>query len=148
MGGRPWQLYDEKYLDGKHAYSSKDPHEWLDTQRDYLGGRTPELDRILEWCEKSKGPIDQSMLVSAELFMDQSPGGPSAYEVSRQLWAFLAPLLKENEGADMIFKNVVRHNGLEAWRRISEPVLEDSELTRKDLQPSVLLDELPAALER
>ena len=87
--------------------------------------------------------------------MDQSPGGPSAYEVSRQLWAFLAPLLKENEGADMIFKNVVRHNGLEAWRRISEPVLEDSEFTRKDLQPSVLhpkgagkLDERPVALER
>ena len=36
-----------------------------------------------------------------------------------------------------MFANVPRHNGLEAWRRIAEPINEDKASIRKDLLPSV-----------
>ena len=46
----PWKLYDEKYfLDGKNAYSPKDVATWLDDLRDYLAGRTPQLDQLFSW---------------------------------------------------------------------------------------------------
>ena len=42
-------------------------------------------------------------------------------------------LVKEDPLVKRTFANVPQHNGLEAWRRISEPVNEDKALRRKDL---------------
>ena len=36
-----------------------------------------------------------------------------------------------------IYNNVQRHNGLEAWRRIAEPINEDKILILQDLLPAV-----------
>ena len=48
----PWKLYDEKFLlDGKNAYDAKNPATWLEDLRDYLSGRTPELDKLFAWAE-------------------------------------------------------------------------------------------------
>ena len=53
FGGR-WSLYDEKYvLSGKGTYNAKAPQSWLQDLRDYLTGRSIDLDAILTWAEGS-----------------------------------------------------------------------------------------------
>ena len=153
--GEVWRMYEEKKLtDDKIMYDKKKPLEWMQDLKDYLAGRTPEMDRVLDWAEKCTSDIDANSLATAQLFMDQSPGGPCAAEISRQLWALMAPLVKSDEDVKRIFKNAPLHNGLEAWRRVTEPVLEGCELTRKSLQPIVLkpkgarkLEDLATAIE-
>ena len=56
-------------------------------------------------------------------------------EVSRQLWAFFGPLIKHDVDLKRRFDNVARHNGVEAWRRIAEPINDDKALRRKELLP-------------
>jgi hypothetical protein len=70
------------------------------------------------------------------------------------LWALLGPLVAVDPSLHAVFANVPRHNGLEAWRRIAEPINEDKILILKDLLPAVTnprpatsLDELSVALE-
>ena len=58
-------------------------------------------------------------------------------EVSRQLWAVLGPLVAGDPSLHSVFANVPRHNGLEAWRRIAEPINEDKILILKDFLPAV-----------
>ena len=48
-----WKLYDEKYLFQQGSmYSGKDASGWLLSLRDYLAGRTAELDRLFDHIEK------------------------------------------------------------------------------------------------
>ena len=58
-------------------------------------------------------------------------------EVSRQLWAFLGPLVANDSNKSSTFKNVVRHNGFEAWRQIALPIHEDKILILQELLPSI-----------
>ena len=53
------------------------------------------------------------------------------------MWAFVGPLLKEDNEEASVFRNVPRHNGVEAWRRLAEPINEDKSLVRKTLLPLV-----------
>ena len=75
-------------------------------------------------------------------------------EVSRQLRALLGPLVASDPNLHSVFANVPRHNGLEAWRRIAEPINEDKILILKDFLPAVTnprpatsLDDLSVPLE-
>ena len=75
-------------------------------------------------------------------------------EIGRQLWALLGGLIKDDATVKRTIASVPRHNGFEAWRRISEPVNEDKALTRKDLlakvgnpQAAMNMDVLSKALE-
>ena len=61
----------------------------------------------------------------------------STKELSRQLWAFLGPLVAGDSKNASIYKSVQRHNGLEAWRTIAEPINEDKILILQDLRPAV-----------
>ena len=45
--------------------------------------------------------------------------------------------MKADATTKRAFANMPRHHGLEAWRRIAEPVNEDKALLRKDLLPLV-----------
>ena len=58
-------------------------------------------------------------------------------EVSRQLWAFLGPLVANDANKTSTFKNVARHNGLEAWRQIALPINEDKILILQELLPLI-----------
>ena len=134
-----WKLYDEKYITPPalsiNKYDPKSPMEWLQGIKDYVAGRCEELDALLNWAETQSEAIDVELIGHS----DHCPmlnRAPSLREVSRQLWAMLNPLVKDSKVAD-VFANVPRHNGLEAWRQLSEPVLEDKELLQKDLLPSV-----------
>ena len=49
----------------------------------------------------------------------------------------LGGLIKDEASVKRTFANVPRHNGFEAWRKISEPVDEDKALARKDLLTKV-----------
>ena len=134
-----WKLYDEKYIMPPaltlNKYCPKSPMEWLQGIKDYVAGRCEELDALLNWAEAQKDPIEVE-LIGASDCCPMLNKAPSLREVSRQLWAMLNPLVRDSKVADM-FANVPRHNGLEAWRQLSEPVIEDKELLQKDLLPSV-----------
>ena len=58
-------------------------------------------------------------------------------EVSRQRWAMLNPLLAGDSHQSGMFANVERHNGIEACRRIAEPINEDKAHVRRDLLATV-----------
>ena len=61
----------------------------------------------------------------------------AAKEPSRQLWSFLGPLAARDSKNALFYKNVPRHNGLEAWRRIAEPINEDKLLILQGFLPAV-----------
>ena len=134
-----WRLYDEKFImppcEAANMYDPKKPLEWMQNLRDYVAGRCEELDPLLSWVELQSEAIDVDLIGAS----DNCPmlnKAPSLREVSRQLWAMLNPLVKETKVED-VFANMPRHNGLEAWRQLSEPIIEDKELLQKDLLPSV-----------
>ena len=106
-----WKLYDEKFLlDPKNAYSSNDAATWLHDLRDYLSGRTPELDELFSWADAHATPIVRA----AEYGGCLDCATPEV--VSQQLWALLGGLLKGDASAKGTFANVPRHNGFEACR--------------------------------
>ena len=134
-----WKFYDEKYVMppalAMHRYDYKKTLEWLQSLRDYMAGRTEEIDDLLNWVEARSEPIVLEVLTSADC-VPMLKECPSLREVSRQLWALLNPLVAETRVADA-FANVAKHNGLEAWRQLAEPVNEDKKLLQKDLLPLV-----------
>ena len=128
--GRPWQLYDEKYLfQPGSLYDGQDPQKWLQNLHDYLAGRTRELDRIFTFIEQQTEPITRD------------PGfcidSASNSELPHQLWALIGRLTKHHAEMTRIFRNVPRHNGFEAWRRMAEPINEDEPMLRQALLPLV-----------
>ena len=100
----------------------------MEDLKDYLSGRTPELDQLFSWCEAQ--PIEIKVAGDYNGILDRT----SPEVVSQQLWALLGGLVKADATTKRTFANVPRH-GFEALRRISEPVNEDKALTRKDLLP-------------
>ena len=66
---------------------------------------------------------------------DQCPVEPK--EVSRQLWAFLGPLVANDSSKTSTFKNVVQHIGLESWRQIAMPINDDKVAILEDLLPLI-----------
>ena len=132
-----WVLYDEKYtmLPGLavNKFDAKSPQSWLQSTRDYIAGRTSEMDPLLDWVEAQVEPITLDMLAnppraSSVPMLDAA----SLIEVSRQLWAMLNPLLSGDADKGTMFANVPRHNGIEAWRRLAEPINEDKAMVRRD----------------
>ena len=109
------------------------PLEWLQDIRDYLAGRHDEVDAVLDWIEQQSDQIDDNKFGSNCPMVSNAP---SLKEVSKQLWALLNPLVKDTPVAGT-FANVTRHNGMEAWRKLAEPMNEDKQLLQKDLLPSV-----------
>ena len=127
---RKWLLYDEKTIaTGSYSYDAKNPQTWLQMIRDYVAGRTPEVDPILMWAESQSREIDEGLMAECPAMLDSA----SIQDMDRQMWAMLGALVKSDNTTQGIFKNVKRHCGLEAWRRIAEPINDDKALLRKDL---------------
>ena len=103
-------------LNGKGGFDAKSPQTWLQSTRDDLAGRTDELDAVLDWAE---GQTEQN---PAEL--DRIPGRFPVLQCISSARSCLASCGRDSNNASF-FKNVQRHNGLEAWRRIAEPSSED-----------------------
>ena len=120
-------LYDEKFfLDAKNAFNPKDQATWLEVLKDYLNGSTPELNALFSWAEAQPVEIARANEYKGCL-------GCATPDVrSQQLWALLGGLVKADATTKCAFANVPRHNGLEAWRRVAEPLNEDKALRRKD----------------
>jgi hypothetical protein len=97
-----------------------------------LSGRTPELDQIFKWCEKSLEPI-LSHEQAAFAMLDCA----STQKVSESMWALLGGLVKENPTMKKTFANVPRHNGFEAWRKVMEAMNENKALSRNELLPKL-----------
>ena len=140
--GRPgdgrWSLYDEKFvLSGKGIFNAKAPQTWLQDIRDYLAGRSIDLDHVLDWVERQtvEIPMVPDQRVGDFPMFVHCPAEPR--EVSRQLWAFLGPLVAGDGHKTSTFKNVARHNGLEAWRQIALPINEDKVLILQELLPLI-----------
>ena len=144
-------MYDEKYAQQLHNYyNAKDPQGWLLGLQDYLSSRCQEVDDFLKWISEQEEELNAQDLAKHNGFMDHDRGN-----VSRQLWGLLSSLLQNDPEQMLIFRNVTRHNGAEAWRRMTEPILEGRDLRRKQYQPRVLrpraagkVDDIPVALEQ
>ena len=134
-----WYLYDEKYVMipavSHNKYDSKKAQEWLQTTRDYVAGRTSEMDPLLDWVERQEEPITDEALTS-QGNVPMHDESLSLKEVSRQLWAMLQKLVVDTSVASA-FANVPRHNGLEAWRILANPINEDKAILQKDLMVKV-----------
>ena len=159
VNGR-WALYDEKYimLPGltSNKFDAKSPQTWFQPTRDYIAGRTSELDPLLDWVEAQIEPIFLNMLMSPSrnkpIPMVDAAG--NLIEVARQLWAMLNPLLSGDSDTATMFAKVPQHNGIEAWRRLAEPINEDKAMVGRDLLASVTnpkgestVDKIEAAIE-
>ena len=128
-GDGRWSLYDEKFvLSGKGVFNAKAPQSWLQDIRDYLAGRSIDLDNVLDWAERQtiEIPMSPDQRVGDFPMFVHCPAEPR--KVSRQLWAFLGPLVANDGHKTSTFNNVARHNGLEAWRQIALPMNEDKVL--------------------
>ena len=101
------------------------------------------MDALLKWVEGQEEFIDDTNVHHSAPMIDKAP---SIKEVSRQLWAMMSPLVKESAIAST-FANVPRLNGLEAWRRIAEPVNDDKLLLQKELLTRVTNPKLAASSE-
>ena len=105
------------------------------------------MDALLTWIEQQEDPIDDKLLDhggSAPMIN----AAPSIREVSRQLWALLNPLVKDAATVATTFANVPRHNGIEGWRRIAEPVNEDKLLIQKELLTKVTNPKSASSMDR
>ena len=87
-------------------YSGKDASGWLLSLRDYLAGRTAELDRLFDHIEKQPDEVTNDLGWMLQCASNE--------EVLKQLWALLAALLKEHGESMKRFRNVPRHNGFRA----------------------------------
>ena len=118
-----FMLYDEKvHLNNKMQYDPKHPATWLQEIHDYVGGRTMELDALIDWVET------QTEEITIDAARQNYPGCLDCApmdEIALQLWSFLGPLVKDNADKVSLFRNCPRHNGIEAWRRISEAINDD-----------------------
>ena len=151
--GRPrfpdlkWKLYDEKYFfQPSSLFTGKDASGWLLGLRDYLSGRTAELDRLFDHIEKQSDEMSNDLGWMLQCASNE--------EVSKQLWALLAALLKDHSESMRRFRNVPRHNGFQAWQTMTAPINEDKAEVRKDLlklvsipAPANSVDNLEKALE-
>ena len=110
-------------------YNHIKPQSWLQDVRDYVAGRIPEMDPLLDWVEVQDKEIGTDETGTAPM-VDRAP---STNEVSKQIWAMLQLLVKVDNTASGIFAKVPRHNGMEAWRRLAEPINENKAMVRKEL---------------
>ena len=60
-------MYDEKYIMmprlTSNKFDTKSPQTWLQSTRDYIAGRTSELDPLLDWVEAQIEPISLDTLL-------------------------------------------------------------------------------------
>ena len=67
LGEQPWKFNDKKFLlDTKNALNPKDQATWLEDIKDYLSGRTPELDALFSWAEAQPGADADRRLMHKE----------------------------------------------------------------------------------
>ena len=97
--------------------------------RDYLAGRTAELDRLFDHIEKQPDEVNNDLGWMLQCASNE--------EVSKQLWALLAALLKEHGDAMKRFRNSPRQNSFRAWQVMTALISEDKAEVRKDLLKSV-----------
>ena len=81
-------------------YTGKDGAGWLLSLRDYLAGRTAELDRLFDHIESQLDEVGNDLGFTLQCASNE--------EVSNQLWALLAALLKEHSDFMVRFRNVQR----------------------------------------
>ena len=85
--GGKWLQYDEKFIlqpaVEKSKHDQKDPLGWLRDIRDYVAGRTEEVDASLNWTEMQEENIDDMHMPSGATLVDRAL---SVKEASRQSW--------------------------------------------------------------
>ena len=112
-------------------YDAKSHGTWMQILGDYVAGRTSEMDGILDWVEAQVKEIGDPGLNHGQQPMVHFATGLTG--VSKHLWALLGPTLSKDSSMSTVFCNVPRRNGLEAWRKVPEPINDDKTMVRKDL---------------
>ena len=109
----PTQTGQEVAIDKKMA--------WSKSTRNYFISKAQEMERILKWAESFQTTTIVSQhvedLINQGLCMDNSPG-----KLSRDLWGFLNLNISGTSKDRSLFDGAVGGNGLDAWRRLLEPL--------------------------
>ena len=103
---------------------------------------------MLDWGESQLDPITSRALIESRCNLPVVDAAGKLTDVSRQLWAILNPLLAHDADKATMFANVERHNGLEVWRRLAEPINEDKAMVRRDLLLAVTNPKGAATMEK
>ena len=90
-----------------------------------MSGRTAELDKLFDHLEKATEPADNDLGWTLQCASNE--------DVSKQLLALLAALLKNDADAMRKFRNVPRHCGFRAWQVMAGGINEEKAEIRKDL---------------
>jgi hypothetical protein len=104
--------------------------------RNYFISKAQEMERILKWSESFQTTAISTQhiedLNNQGLCMDHTPG-----KLSRDLWGFLnlnVPAVSRNR---TLFDGAVGGNGLDAWRRLLEPIGPNTEERLNTMYDSV-----------
>ena len=57
----------------KVKYNGKNPLEWMQDIRDYVAGRTEEIDSVLNWVERQEETIDDDNLPGDLPMLNRAP---------------------------------------------------------------------------
>ena len=89
------------------------------------------MEKLLEWVEEKKEAVDAQLLKTYKKIDSRDP-----IALSMHLWGFLNISLVGD--AWETFGNVVKGDGLEAWRRVLEEVTQKIKVEILDLEKSVM----------
>ena len=87
------------------------------------------MDVFLEWIEGQKSEITYATVRANPCMLDLDP-----VKVAKQLWALLSTITRASNDMTLVFKNVERHKGAEAYRRLVEPIYASQEERRAEYQ--------------
>ena len=104
---------------------------WRKKISDYLISKYPDMEKLLEWVEEKKEAVDHTLLRTYKKIDSRD-----SIALSMHLWGFLNISLVGD--AWETFGNVVKGDGLEAWRRVLEKVTQKTKVEILDLEKSVM----------
>ena len=115
------RLFDPKLATNFIYDGRTHAEEWVRKIRNYFLGRCRAMEWMLAWAEKSHEPLNTWSL-KAEA--DRRGEHIDVERVSAETWSFLNSCLQGD--GQITFGLVENFNGLEAWRRLTEPVTAQS----------------------
>ena len=94
---------------------------WVKSTRNYLISKAGEMEDLLKWAEDFQSqpvtPHHVQEIIDQGHCLDSDP-----HKLSRDLWGYLNLAIPPTSGDRVAFDNAAAGNGLDAWRRIVDPL--------------------------
>ena len=133
-GDRKIPFEDKVAISSVGQYREEHKLEWVECTRNYLISKAFEMDAFLRWAESAESSeithTHISWLANSGFCSDNEP-----HRLSHDLWGYLNLSLSGNQ--KIVFNNVPKGNGFEAWRRIIVSIAPRSEARLHDMHGDV-----------